>query len=78
MSEQEKKQQRIYDLFNAESKPQFLCLAYTEQRKKIIEKVLFKEKWELKIDLKTKRSLFDCSRYDNQEGSHNANKKSCQ
>ena len=26
MSEQEKKQRRIYDLLNAETKPKFLCL----------------------------------------------------
>ena len=31
MSEQEKKQQRIYDLLNAETKPKFLCLPYTKQ-----------------------------------------------
>ena len=34
MSEQEKKRQRIYDLLNAETKPKFLCLPYTKQRKK--------------------------------------------
>ena len=28
MSEQKMEQQRIYDLFNAESKPKFLCLPY--------------------------------------------------
>ena len=33
MSKQEKKQQRIYDLLNAKSKPKFLCLPYTKQRK---------------------------------------------
>ena len=33
MSEQEKKRQRIYDLLNAETKPKFLCLPYTKQRK---------------------------------------------
>ena len=31
MSEQEKKQQRNYELFNAETKQQFLCLRYTKQ-----------------------------------------------
>ena len=35
ISEQEKKQQIIYDLLNAETKPKFLCLPYTKQRKKI-------------------------------------------
>ena len=33
MSEQEKKRQRVYDLLNAETKPKFLCLPYTKQRK---------------------------------------------
>ena len=32
MSEQEKKRQRIYDLFNAETKPKFFDLPYTKQR----------------------------------------------
>ena len=42
MSEQEKNQQRIYDLLNAKSKPKFLCLPYTKQRrKKITEKEFF-------------------------------------
>ena len=30
MSEQEKKRQRIYDLFSAETKPKFLYLLYTK------------------------------------------------
>ena len=33
MSEQEKKEQRIYDLLNAETKTNFLCLPYTKQKK---------------------------------------------
>ena len=33
MSEQEKKRQKIYDLLNTETKPTFLCLPYTKQRK---------------------------------------------
>ena len=45
MSEQEKKSQRIYDLLNAKTKPKFLCLPYTKQRKNFFtEKELFKEK----------------------------------
>ena len=36
MSEQEKKLQRIFDLLNAETKPKFLCLPYTKQRKTFI------------------------------------------
>ena len=54
MSEQEKKHQRIYDLLNAESKPKFLCLPYTKQRKIFTEKELFKENWEWKIEQKRK------------------------
>ena len=34
MSEQEKKWQRSYDLLIAETKPKFLCLPYTKQKKK--------------------------------------------
>ncbi len=63
MSEQEKKQQRIYDLFNAETKLNFLCLEYRKQKKKLFsEKELFKEKWEWRIEQNTKRRLFNCSR----------------
>ena len=32
MSDQEKKQQRIYELLNAKTKPKFLCLLYIEER----------------------------------------------
>ena len=32
MSEQEKKRQRFYDMIDAETKPNFLCLPYTPQR----------------------------------------------
>ena len=39
MNEQEKtKRQNIYDLFKTESKPMFLCLLYTKQRKTIHSK----------------------------------------
>ena len=38
MSEQETKQQRIYDLLNAKTKPKFLCLPYTKYRKNFTEK----------------------------------------
>ena len=44
MSEQEKKQQRIYDLLNAETKPKFLCQLYTEQRKNFLQKKSFLRK----------------------------------
>ena len=44
MSEQEKKRQRIYDLLNAETKPKFLCLLYTKQRKNLTEIVFLRKK----------------------------------
>ena len=45
MSEQEKKRQRIYDLFITETKLKFLCLTYANQRKFLLtEKEIFKEK----------------------------------
>ena len=55
MSDQEKKRQRIYDLLNAETKPNFLCLPYKKQKKFLIEKELFEEKgWE-GLDQKKKK-----------------------
>ena len=49
MSEQEKKQRRIYDLLNAETK--FLCLLYTKQKKKYFsEKRFLKKNGLLRID----------------------------
>ena len=41
MSEQEKKQQIIYDLLKAVNKPKYLCLPYANQRKKIYQKRAF-------------------------------------
>ena len=38
MSEQEKKLQRIYDLFNAETKPRFLCQPYTKKSGRLNKK----------------------------------------
>ena len=59
MSEQEKKRQRIYDLLYVETKPKFLCLPYTKQRKYFYKKKeLFKEKEEWRIEQKMKRRLF--------------------
>ena len=46
MNKQEKKQQKIYDLLNIETKPMFLCLLNTKQRKLFLQKKLFKEKGE--------------------------------
>ena len=57
MSEQEKKRQRIYDLLHAETKPKFLCLPYTKQRKKIPEKGLFKEKGSGRLNEKWKEDF---------------------
>ena len=41
MSKQEKKRQRIYNLLNTETKPKFLCLPYTKQRKNFTKKKTF-------------------------------------
>ena len=41
MSEQVKKRQRNYGLFNPETKPKFLCLLYIKQRKVFTEKKFF-------------------------------------
>ena len=38
MCEQEKKRQGIYNFLNAKTKPKFLCLPYTKQRKKLLQK----------------------------------------
>ena len=42
MSEQEKKQQRIYDFLNIKIKPNFLGLLNTKQKKKILIKIFCK------------------------------------
>ena len=44
MGVQEKKQQRIYDLPNAQTKPKFLCLTYTKQRHFFYRKRILKKK----------------------------------
>ena len=55
INEQEKKRQRIYDFLNAKTKPKFLCLPYTKQRKKsFTEKELFNEKEEWRVEQKRK------------------------
>ena len=43
MNNKSEKRQRSYDLLNAETKPKFLCLPYSKQRKNT-EKDFFKEK----------------------------------
>ena len=40
--QKKEKRQRIYDLFNAETKTKFLCLTYKKQRKHLTEKVSHK------------------------------------
>ena len=44
MSEQEKKRAGIYDLLKAKTKPKFLCLLYTKQRKSFYRKRAFSGK----------------------------------
>ena len=66
MNEQEKKRQGIYDLLNAKTKTNLLCLPYKKRRKIFCRKVDFKGKgggrWRIKQKKKqnkTKR-LFNC------------------
>ena len=71
MSEQEKKRQRISDFLYAETKPKFVCLPYTKQRKNFYRKRVFKEMREWRIEQKKKKKknekkkrLLNCFRYD--------------
>ena len=57
MNEREKKRQRIYDLLNAETKPEFLCLSYTKHRKFFTETELFKETANGRLNQKRKECL---------------------
>ena len=41
MSEQENIRQRIYDLLNAETEPEFLCQPYTKERNIFLQKKNF-------------------------------------
>ena len=61
MSVHEKKQQRIYDLLNVDTKPKILFPA--KQEEIFIEKELFKEREKLRIEQKMETRLFNCSRY---------------
>ena len=73
MCEQEKKRQRIYDLLPAETNPKFLCLPYTKQRKKILQKKeLLRKTGSGGLN---KNEKFHYSRNGNKEGPHNVNKK---
>ena len=44
MNEQEKKRQRIYDLLNIKTKPKFLYLPRTKQRKIFLSKRFLRER----------------------------------
>ena len=75
MNEQEKKRQRIYYLLNADTKPKFLCLLYTKQRKSFAEKDLFNVKvW--RYEKKNRREGFlTALASEIKENPHNINKK---
>ncbi len=77
MSEQEKKRQRIYDLLNAETKPKFLCLLNTKQRKIFYRKELFKKKAEQRIEQKQKEGLITALATEIMKDPHNDDKKAC-
>ena len=62
-SEQERKRQSVYDLLKARTKPNVLCQPNTERRFLFIEKEIFKEKLEWRIEEKTKTRLFNYFRY---------------
>ena len=44
MNEQEKKRQSIYGFLNTRTKPKFLCLQYTKQKKNVYKKRALQEK----------------------------------
>ena len=54
-----------------------LIYAPNKNTKFFLLQELFKEKGEWRIEQKTKRRLFNCSRYGDWEGSYNVNKKAC-
>ena len=56
MSEQEKKRQRIYDLFNAETKPKSICLQSQKKKKNLQKNSFLKKKGS--GDLNKKRKGF--------------------
>ena len=53
-----KKQQRIYDLLNAEVKPKFLCRPYTKQRKHFVEKSFLKKRGGGGLNKKNEKKAF--------------------
>ena len=58
MSEQEKKWQRIYDLFDTETKPVSLSTVYKAMKNFFTEKELFNEKREWRIEQKNEKKAF--------------------
>ena len=62
ISEQEKKQQKIYDLLNTETKPKFLCQLYTRKRIFFLtKKELFKENGGVEDSTKKRKKMaFNC------------------
>ena len=71
-----KTQKSIYDLLNAETKPDFLYLkVYKGKENSLQKKELFKEKGEWIIEQKMKWRLLDCSCYGDYEGLCIVNKK---
>ena len=52
-----KSNKKIYDLLNPETKPKFLCLPFTKQRIFLKKKKILKEKWEWRIEQKTKEGF---------------------
>ena len=57
MSEQEKKQQRIYDLLNAKTKPKFLCLMYTKQKDFLQKKCFLRQRGSGRLNKKRKEGF---------------------
>ena len=64
MSKQEQKQQRIYDLLNAETNRKFFFVYHIQSKENIFTgKRGFQGKRGVENLTKTKRMLFNCSRY---------------
>ena len=76
MSEQKMKRQRIYDVLNAEIKPNFLCLPYIKQRKSFLQKKSFlRNRGTEGLNIKRKEGYFNCFRYGELVKPYNVEKK---
>ena len=75
MSDQEKKRQRIYDLLNAETKKKFLCLPYTNLRRKIYRKSFLRKKGNVGLNKNEKKAFQLLSLRRLRRNPHNINKK---